>query len=1001
MAPDAGKTFDIAYDTSSKRWTPARIHICLKALDPTTKTYEPCEIANLGVAGTPENWLSFSMSQQDKVVVADVSVTDEFARAPGDAKFDRPIPVTVQAWTPKDAEGKQQKLEAACAVQVQAPGIAMGWTVRPEECWKDGQIWLPADAKTVAALSVWVEQPDPESGQVYRAPDDAYQFTWQCDLEKGLLVCTDAEKDKLPPDSHWQTPKPRGDLKEPVAGTLRVFAWSTSGQKKRPDGELKIPISIYSPAVKPVVTFSPDLPALAGGPVTIALELVEESRGEPVADTAVALAWTGASKGKPVGALTLDTGRTDAKGFVEFTYTPPDELVYKPGMRLFDEMQIVIGEGDSRRVLDELVVVPLAPTVTGFITVKKKGIRDDKDATPFEIAPELLKGPAVEGVVLLPCEMQGEKTLHFPVANASLAFAFGEAGGGGVTVRSGSQGIYKLVLPELDEAFRKAKLEARPVKLPTDPEAGEVPVTALHAEAEAAVADFDSRFEGERINEKLFSGTFFAEVRAYRKTFCEQIAKMTEDKYESALAGVGLVGAALEGSSIYFRRFSCHEDLTRDRFENFLKSLINIGLSVASASDNLKKLGGWLLEKGQRIVQWLANTRFGKWLVRGASWFGDLASQFVGPVRNQLMPYLKTLQDKFYALLDRLGGLGRRIRTTIGGIIDGLMDTVTRLAGELQERISGFQSKLSEAASRWEELKEWAAKAAKEAADAAPGWISAFWESLKSVFGTVLEIVGTLLSKLGTLCRTALTSAFAWLCRTGRNLLAPLMEKLAGYGDDVLAKVAKFLEADLKRIADEVDDWNGSFTGSGIGKIIDTVIGSIVDAVIGSDQAKDNKEVMMDEARLRLNLFGREPTKVVGFVHMMAKHLDAPKDWEARRHRFALEVGDLSAEYGDYEKATATIDEIMDIVNTLVTVGGLAIILVGIVVTGGTASAAAAFLGKLTGNIENAFTIIKAAMSDLPQICVAVVLLVMLVVRYDCLVTQLVIGPPAGGGATT
>ncbi|HOT29731.1 MAG TPA: hypothetical protein PLU72_16260 [Candidatus Ozemobacteraceae bacterium] len=1000
MAPDAGKTFDIAYDTSSKRWTPARIHICLKALDPTTKTYEPCEIANLGVAGTPENWLSFSMSQQDKVVVADVSVTDEFARAPGEAKFDKPIPVTVQAWTPKDAEGKQQKLEATCAVQVQAPGIAMGWTVRPEECWKDGQIWLPADAKTVATLSVWVEQPDPESGQVYRAPDDAYQFTWQCDLDKGLLVCTDAQKDVLPADSHWQTPKPRGDLKEPVAGTLRVFAWSTAGQKKRPDGELKIPVSIYSPAVKPVVTFSPELPALAGVPVTIALELVEESRGEPVADTAVALAWSGASKGKPVGALTRDTGRTDAKGIVEFTYTPPDELVYKPGMRLFDEMQIVIGDGEARRALDTPVVVPLAPRLAGFITIRKKGICDDKDAVPFEIAPDLLKGPAVEGSVFLPCEMPEEKTVYFPVANASLSFAFGQAGGPGPTVRSGSQGAFKLVLPELEDAFRRAKLEARPVKLPADPEAGDVPMTTLHAEAAAAIADFEARFDGTRINASLFSDGFFTEVRRYRKTFCEQIAKMTEDKYESALAGVGLVAAALEGSSIYFRRFKCHEDLTRDRFENFLKSLINIGLSVASASDNLKKLGGWLLEKGQRIVQWLANTRFGKWLVRGASWFGDLASQFIGPVRNQLMPYLKSLQDKFYALLERLGNLGRRIRTTVGGIIDSLMETVSKLAGELQERISGFQSKLSEAASRWDELKEWAAKAAKEAAEKIPDWISAFWESLRSVFSTVLEIVGHLLSSLGNLCRTALTSAFAWLCRTGRTLLAPLMEKLAEYGDEVLAKVAKFLEADLKRVASEVEDWSGSFTGSGIGKIIDTVIGSIIDAVIGSDQAKDNKEVMMDDARMRLNLFGREPTKVVGFVHVMAKHLDAPKDWEARRHRFAMEVGDLSADYGDYEKATATIDEVMDIVNTLVTVGGLAIILVGIVVSGGAASAAAAFLAKLTGNIENAFTIIKAAMSDLPQVCVAVVLMVMLVVRYDCLVTQLVIGPPAGGGAT-
>jgi len=1001
MATSSGKTFDIAYDAASKRWTPTRMHISLKALDQKTKTYEPCDIANLGVTGTPENWLSVSLSQQDKLVIADVSVTDEFARAPGESKFDKPIPITVEAFTPPNAEGRQQKLKAECSVQVQAPGVVMGWSLQPDDCWKEGQIWIPADAKTVAKLSVWVEQPDPETGQIYRAPDDAYKFTFQCDLQKDLLVCTDAQKSLLPPDSHWQTPKPRGDLKEPAGGTLQIYAWSTSGKQKRPDGELKIPVNIFSPAIKPVVTFSPELPALPGSPVTITLELTEESRGEPIADTVVALSWFGASKGRPVGALTMDSGRTDAKGLVEFTYTPPDELIYKPGIRLFDEMQIVIGEGDARQPLEKPLVVPLAPKIAGFITVKKKGIRDDKDATPFEIAPELLKGPVIEGTVLLPCEIPDEKTVHFPVANASISFTFGEAGGPSMTVRSGTQGLYKLLIPELEAAFKQAKLEAGPVKLPTDPEAGEVPLTALHQEAESIIADYEGRFERDRINLDLFSPDFVKQVRAYRKTFCEQIAKMTEDKYDTVLGGASLLGAALEGSSLYFKRFKCHEDLTRDRFENLLKSIINIGLSIASASDNLKKLGGWLLEKGQRIVQWLANTRFGKWIVRGASWFGDMASQFTNPVINQLMPYLKQLQSGFNSLLDKLGGFGRTIKSKIGGLVDGLIEAISGLAQKLQERISGFQSKLGEAASRWDELKGWAAKAAKEAAEEAPDWISAFWESLKSVFATVLDIVGTLLSKLGTMFKTALTAAFAWLCKAGRSLLSPVMEKLAGFGDEVLTKVAQFLKTDMKRVVDEVEDWDGSFTDSGIGKIIDTAVGSIIDAVIGSDNATDNKEFAMDEARMRLNLFGREPTKVVGFVHMMAKHMDAPKDWEARRHRFALEVGDMSADYGDYEKATATIDEVMDIVNTLVTVGGLAVILIGIVVTGGAASAAAAILSKLTGNIENAFTIIKAAMCDLPQAGVAVVLMVMLVVRYDCLVTQLVIGPPAGGEATT
>ena len=105
------------------------------------------------------------------------------------------------------------------------------------------------------------------------------------------------------------------------------------------------------------------------------------------------------------------------------------------------------------------------------------------------------------------------------------------------------------------------------------------------------------------------------------------------------------------------------------------------------------------------------------------------------------------------------------------------------------------------------------------------------------------------------------------------------------------------------------------------------------------------------------------------------------------------QVVDVSGRYGDYEIATARIDEITNIASTLVACGSLGVALLGIVFSGGTAIGPAIQAMSL---IDKGFNIFKAAIIDIPQVGIAVYVMFGLVLKYDLLVTDICFGKTGG-----
>jgi hypothetical protein len=117
------------------------------------------------------------------------------------------------------------------------------------------------------------------------------------------------------------------------------------------------------------------------------------------------------------------------------------------------------------------------------------------------------------------------------------------------------------------------------------------------------------------------------------------------------------------------------------------------------------------------------------------------------------------------------------------------------------------------------------------------------------------------------------------------------------------------------------------------------------------------------------------------------------RDWEPVRRNFSRQIVDVSSRYGEYEIATAKIDEITNIVSTVIACGSLGLALLGIVFSGGTAIGPVIQAMSL---VDKAFNIFKAAVIDLPQIGVAVFVMFGLVIKYDLLVTDICFGDTGG-----
>jgi len=976
--------FSIEYDAASKRWVPAAIRVRMLARDQNGQ-YNPCDFHSPEFACEPAGWLSFTLQDQGEIVAASVAVTDQFISYKNPDKFSKPVRVYIKALPAASDSAQLEPLNAECDIYVAEPAQAMGYTVSPDECWKDSEIWLMADGQSTCKLTVWVEQVDAATGEVFRAPDEDFEFRLESSFEEDVLICSELDKGIIPPVSTWCSARTMPELKEPLRGKLVVKAFSRVKPSERPTGKLEIPFVLCPARVAVDVTFSPELPAQPGQEITARIKLRQEATGDPLANMPVQFVWDKVSQAKPLGSILTEGARTDGEGVVELRYAAPAELSYRPKERFYDEIKLMLGEGKKAVPLEKTVVIPVAPAITLSCLAEKKGLQQDTTIESLEILPEQVTGGEIRGNLILPVEMPGEKRKLFGVALARFTPSLGKEPVQLPQQKTTAKGLWKISLPEIEEAFKKAELKAKAILLPTDPEKKQVFLMLLDQEQEERIKSYETELTPDRL--KLYSAAFQKKLQYYRYHFSTQLAAKKEEDLDLAIAGVQLLLVAVKGSDTFFRRFKGHEDLVKSRFEGLMSSLIGIMLNLLEGGKHLTAAGHGISSWGRAKIEWLAKTRFGRWIARGASWLGDFVGSLGEKATKHIAPMLKRIRTGINGFLEGLGNLGARIAKSIGSMLDDLVAVVDDLAAALSAKIAAFRELLASSSKHWDELVEWANRA-KNAADdamtAASDWVSKFFNAMQEVFQAVLNFAASLFTRLGKLIYRLASAFIGWVCKKAKGFAAWVVDWLCEHNAEVKAEVEKIIKATCT--SDEITD-------NGIEKVLDALIGEFVNQMTSHPISEEIKDLNMQDIKMKFAVLGRQPNLVVGNVYKYATQQWLARDWKPVRHHFSSQVVDVSGRYGDYEIATARIDEITNIASTLVACGSLGVALLGIVFSGGTAIGPAIQAMSL---IDKGFNIFKAAIIDIPQVGIAVYVMFGLVLKYDLLVTDICFGKTGG-----
>lgn len=977
--------FNIEYDSAGKKWLPAQLRVRMLARNPDGQ-YNPCSFGNPEFRCDPPGWLSFSPTQQGEIISADVSVTDQFISSKSTSKFSQPVTVTVKADPPAGAGENIQPLTAECTVTIAEPGQNMGFTVSPDDCYRDGEVWLAADGSSTCKLTVWVEEVDHATGQIYRAPEEDFDFMVETGFDPDTLFCPDIDAGKIKPVSTWRTASPMNDLRSPMQGKITIKAISRKEPAGRQVGKIDIPMVLFPAKVMMKAVYSPPLPAIPGNEVCVQLQLFQQSGSAPVKDTEVEFAWHKSCESSPVGSIAIARAKTDSEGNVEFRYSPPEELIYQSKKRYFDEITINIVNGQKRTPLEETLVIPVMPLVRFSGNAVKKGLKMDTAIEQIEILPEQLKGGEIRGNLILPASAEGKRKL-FGVEKADLTLVYDGQDPGRPPVKTAKNGAWTIRLPELDEAMKKAELECVPCRLPVEPEKEQVLLMLLEETEEQLIADYEADIQR---GISLYSAKFQSELKSYRLHFCSQLAKEEEENYELAISGVKLVQIAVRGSDMFFRRFKCHEDMVKSRFEGLVGSLINIMLGTAKASEMLRKAGGAIIGKGHEWLTAIAQSRFGRWIARGAAWLGSFATSIGQKAMNQIVPIVNKIGSGLQSFLAKIGNAGSRFVQGITSLIDDLVSAVTRMAGNLSEKISEFHKTLSETSTHWNELVEWVSQKKQSigtAMNEASGWIGSFFKSLQNMIQAMLDMVGHLFVRIGQVLFKALSGILCWCGKKAKDLFSWMLEWLCDHSEPVKQKVEEIMKKTMN---------SEEFTGNGIEKLIDSFLNWGTGWLMNHPITDEIKDLDLQDIKMKFSVLGQQPNQVVGYVYRAATKQQLPRDWETQRSNFTSQMVELNTSYHKYQGVTGTIDEITDIIGLLITVGSLGVALLGIVFTGGTGIAVAV---EAMATAEMAFNIAKACLSDLPQVGIAMFIMFALVIKYDMLITDLWLGTGSGASA--
>lgn len=973
------KTYIIPYDASKQGWGYAVINVRMKKI--LEKDAEVCKFQQPFVYVPNPEYIYYYVQPNNDYYSIYVTVTPNFSKTASVEEYGKPIPLTIEAFTP---EQEPQKIVAFCDVYVEKPKSKMGFSVIPKEYYLDGGIVITADGKTNFTLDIWVEEVI--DGQIYRAPDELFIYRMAHNIP--YLVCTNEKDATIPPQSFWQnTASITGS--EDIHGIIAIDAYDASFNSNTPVGELRIPVTLKPAKISYIAQFSYDLPAIYNKPLEIILRFYNEYDQQPITNAKIECYI---KNSKALGRIDQITNITNELGEIKVVYNIDSEVIYKIGCRLYDELwfNLLDEKNNSKLEIKKPLIIPLVPKILLNLEAKKFGVNSVPVQNPIEINPEDIKGWELECCTCLNDESiikENKKPIPIQMLEINIKFADSQ---NVIKVITNNLGKFKLTFTEIKEAFSKALIENQNIKFNLSGNNSDIDentiIFEINDEAKSLLDDYNRHLEValkslDKLDENLKN-----ELLKYRYYFVENIARIKAEESEKLIASIKILGIALHGTKAYFIVFNDHESKIKDDFYKFIQTLISFIAECINLTDYLKEISAKILSSALKIIEILKDTKIGIWLSRGTIFLANKLNW----IFNEISIKLVDLFEKLWQLIQKAFNTVNSSKHTAISKINAFFDKALVLARGYLNKLSASIGQVLDAASEFT-VEEW--KQIKDFVDEKVNpkimkFASCVSEFISNLINSIVHLIETTIKAVCSLVVAIIEKGF----EIASQLFNEVMQYFAKYGNEIVNEVYKILERRLTRIQAKLtqEELKTTADSLGVNKIIDFII---KDPLIGIfvDFLKTMNPLSLPENIIKLITQGyRHVNIMLDLVFSAVKACQVPSDYKLKIQEFKENFMSYVLQYSKYLNYTSIADYIFEVVGTIISIVSLLIILLGIIFTKGMIAKYAPAIGLIMSNVDKCFIALRMGICDFPVFIIGLYFLILIIIRYDLLVFSLI-----------
>jgi hypothetical protein len=670
------------------------------------------------------------------------------------------------------------------------------------------------------------------------------------------------------------------------------------------------------------------LPAVPEMPVEIRLKVKLGEGGKPVDNLQVS--WQRLDGCNQKGTIEPATETTESDGTVKFDYTPP-ELYYKPGDKFYEELLF-----STEREGEQYDLVKIKIPLARYIKLKLRGEKQqelDDGLFGLKMEPELEvdldareKVKIVEAETYVSTTAEGETVKH-AVAHAKVTVLVGDKNGvdesqAGIELETDELGKLRWELPELIEVFAG---QGKTYTL--DEERGELAEWQMHELTANTIKHYERK-----INQfcplHLLTPELRSDLKKYRHIFCKQVADQPKEDFAKVISAVNLLGTSSGYSKSFNDIYGGVQGAAPTHFMNLAANAISIKLNLMSASDKLRQGIGWLGTKLDEGVELVLPASRRQWI-----W------EYI------LEPMIDKSGSMMRGLIDRVSALLGSLARSAGGVLGTML--------------AEAQAGLAELGA---ELMEWMTARSSFAANAMSFTINA----LRTVLVGALSLLASLLKLLGKLIMVVL----GFLIKAALTIMKGSLDKYQASGGMSLEK----LEQHLRRIFADLDSETGDISGFGLNKYFDYLINELLGAWF-----HPSVKAGAGHASSIFNLMDPFADCALSEVYMDAELLRVPLDYRTKMNELKTNNTSVRTAVQQTEHTFASIDYVLDIVDTIVFCCEVAAILVALLLPAVAAALAAwgvsigaGAIATSATKIENAVSFVKIFTSAAPQLLLSI-----------------------------